>query len=90
VSEPWQLIAEAWTPHLGPQIAEERARNAAMCLRGHDVMTEEVTADVLTRSIMMARLPTYGGVKLSGSTIIDAVNAATEALAYRAASSCNR
>jgi hypothetical protein len=30
---------------------------------------------------MMARLPTYGGIALNGSTIVDAVNAAIEALA---------
>jgi hypothetical protein len=76
----WEAIRDAWEPFLGPQIAEERARNAALLLASDEETSEEAIRTTLSRSLLMATLPTYGGVKLSGSTIMDAVLAAEEAL----------
>lgn len=77
---PWEVIRDAWEPFLGLEIAEERARNAAVLLSEEEEVSEEATRTTLSRSLLMATLPTYGGLKLSGSTIMDAVHAAEEAL----------
>lgn len=74
----WQVIAEAWEPFLGAAIAEERARNAAMTVS--EETDREETRYALTRSLLFARLPHYGGLKLNGSTIMDAAQAALHAI----------
>jgi hypothetical protein len=78
--KPWEAIRDAWEPFLGSEIAEERARNAAAALLSHEEPSDEATRETLSRAFTMASLPIYGGVKLSGSTVMDAVHAAEEAL----------
>lgn len=74
-------MASAWEPFLGVSVAEERARNVATILIHKDMLDEEQILDVLTRALLMARLPQYGSANLNGSTLTDAVNAAVTALA---------
>jgi hypothetical protein len=81
VNEPWQILAAAWEPYLGADSAEERARNAATLLMREEPLTEEEMVSILTRTVAMAVSPTYGGHRLSGSMIVDAVQAALTALA---------
>lgn len=78
--KPWEAIRDAWEPFLGPEIAEERARNAAVAVAGHEEPSAEMIRATLFRIVLMATLPTYGGLKLSDSTAMDAVYAAEVAL----------
>lgn len=81
-SEVVAAITVAWEPFLGAELAEERARDVATILiAGSEPLTPERVSDVLTRCFLRASQPMYGGKRLSGSSVIDAVNDAIEALA---------
>lgn len=76
------VLKDAWAPFLGHELAEERARDAATILiAGDRPLTPERVSDVLTSCFVRASQPMYGGKRFSGSTVIDAVNDAIEALA---------
>ena len=71
----WTVIRDAWEPHMGPEIASERARNAAQAIRLHGKEPHrDRVVDTLTRCFVSAQFSIYGGLTVSGSTIIDAVN----------------
>ncbi|RLB36381.1 MAG: hypothetical protein DRH30_15035 [Deltaproteobacteria bacterium] len=71
----WKIIRDAWVPYMGEAIATERARGAAQALQLHGERDiEEESRITLTRCFASAQLPLYGGLKFSGSTIVDAVN----------------
>jgi hypothetical protein len=72
-------IADAWEPYLGAVLAEERARDAATVLMVSELSPEHV-ADTLTRCFLRATQPPYSVRRFSGSTVVDAVQAAVDAL----------
>lgn len=75
-------IAGAWEAHLGAEVARERARDVAtILLLGESPLTPERVSDTLARCFVRAAHPMYGGRRLSGSTVVDAVNDAIDALA---------
>jgi hypothetical protein len=76
------IIADEWEPFVGSDVARERARNAATLLHGRALTrgTSLRTREILMHSLVQATLPHYGGVKLNDSTMVDAVNAAAQAL----------
>jgi hypothetical protein len=76
-----RLIADAWEPYLGPELAEERARDAATVLVAGKELSEEHVASTLTRCFLRAMRPPYNRPRMSGSMVVDAVQAAIEALA---------
>jgi hypothetical protein len=76
----WEAIRDAWAPYVGERIAEERARNAALVLQGHSPPSRRKTRRALCRSLVMATTPLYGGVRLTAATVLEAVDAAAEAL----------
>lgn len=77
----WKLIRDAWTPYMGEGVATERARGAAQALMLHgDRDAEERARITLTRCFASAQLKLYGGLKFSGSTIVDAVNDALDTI----------
>ena len=78
------IIADAWAPYLGRQLAEERARDAATILLLKPDLGPKEVADTLTRCFFRVVREPYN-LNLSGSTVIDAVNDAIEALADHAA-----
>lgn len=80
VRQVYEVIAEAWVPHLGFDIAHERARNAAMALMEHQ-LDEESCIATLTRCCQAARQPHYGALALSDDDISEAVARAIVALA---------
>lgn len=76
------IIAGAWEPFVGSGVAEERARNAVLLLNSYpkNTRTPETIRQVLTHTIVQARLEQYGSIELSGSMVADAVEAAAEAI----------
>jgi len=81
-SELVRIITEAWEPYLGARIAEERTRNAVMVLQSYPMneQTPDMIRDVLMHAIVQAKLPLYGGVSISDSALVDAIEDAVQAI----------